>query len=157
MLPQCQKDTCERQALYWSQFMHQWFIRFPEFTECNKTSSPFRKNSNVSFGTSMSILVSYMINCGRNPFLRDPFRLWRNQNNLIREIAGDIVALMLTLSMNGPLRYLYAEWKWKRPHFCESLRWKSTLIFAKGIAFANAFDWCEQVFRQHVKWISSSI
>ena len=33
----------------WSQFMLQWFISFPEFTEFNETSALFRKNSIIVF------------------------------------------------------------------------------------------------------------
>ena len=35
----------QRESLDWPQFMIRWFIRFPEFTEFNKISTPFRKNS----------------------------------------------------------------------------------------------------------------
>ena len=44
------KHMWETGSLNWAQFMLQWFIRFPEFaefTEFNKSSAPFMKNSIV--------------------------------------------------------------------------------------------------------------
>ena len=35
----------ETGSLNWAQFMLQWFIRFPEFTEFSESSAPFSKNS----------------------------------------------------------------------------------------------------------------
>ena len=38
----------EAGSLNWAQFMLQWFMRFPEFADFNKSSAPFRKNSESS-------------------------------------------------------------------------------------------------------------
>ena len=35
----------DTRSLNWTQFMLQWFIRFPGFAEFNESSTPFRKNS----------------------------------------------------------------------------------------------------------------
>ena len=46
--PQTQRQ--HSRSLYWTQFMLQWFLRFPEFaefTEFNESSAPFRENSIV--------------------------------------------------------------------------------------------------------------
>ena len=39
----------EAKSLNWAQFMLQWFIRFPKFSEFKESSAPFRKNFNGSF------------------------------------------------------------------------------------------------------------
>ena len=42
----------------WAQLILQWFIRFPEFSEFNESSVPFRKNSIVYFNFRQ-LLSSY--------------------------------------------------------------------------------------------------
>ena len=51
----------ETGSLNWGQFMHQWFIRFSEFTEFNESSAPFRKNSNKLYGDKNSVERSTQI------------------------------------------------------------------------------------------------
>ena len=44
---QPQSHRQQSRALYWTQFMPQWFLRFPEFTEFSESFAPFRENSYV--------------------------------------------------------------------------------------------------------------
>ena len=44
---QCPTET--HVTVYWTQFMPHWFLRFPEFTEFNESSAPFRENPNLIF------------------------------------------------------------------------------------------------------------
>ena len=67
----CERDqdayTVPKISLNWTQFMLQWFIRFPEFaefTEFNESSAPFRKNFIVS-----AIIVNF-VGLRRNHRLR---------------------------------------------------------------------------------------
>ena len=43
------RQMWETGSLNWDKFMLQWFIRFPDFSEFNESSVPFRKNSNETF------------------------------------------------------------------------------------------------------------
>ena len=49
----------ETESLNWVQFILQWFIRLPKFTEFNESFAPFRKNSNGLSG----LMANSDLNC----------------------------------------------------------------------------------------------